>query len=979
MTRRVRIAQVLGFLALTAALVAALGPADRLRTTYSWPPTKLQGGTPTRLWYTPLLLVQRTPEAVSARVPCSLPRPLRAAGNSVTVLATARYPDRSDGLLVSRTGRRLTVSIGYRVLDRVTLPLSRGAGADCSYRLYLNDRGWLLEGGHAEIEHSDKLETMPTVNGVFSALDLRSGRRPSIEITTRTHASRAAPRQTVAWIVAVLFAVGGLLLVAIEGRPRPRGTRSVLRTTVRAARDAAHPADALVAAILLAWWVLSPAFPDDGWVMTRQSMFESAGGFSNYYNSLGTNLPLSYWLEWAQHWLTQSSSALVVLRIPALLCLAAAWLLCRWVLARVLASSVGDDHIALWALASAFAVGALSWGMTLRPEPVVAVLVAGVLACAVRFVERETVAPIAIAVVLVALAVPAHPSGIVSIAPLLVVGPKLVRWARSRVSVSATILATGVALLVTVAVVGSDLEQRSSDAATIRAYGDATASWQDEVARYNFLLVPPYGTPLRRESVALMGLAVLALLLRTRRNGALLLNLPSAALAMGLLLLILTPSKWPWHFGTLLAIAAVSVACETARLRSQAARPHRTRHLPLLWVGAAMVAAAWSWSARGQWNSSDLRTLDWTLGFESRLSLTNLAAILPGLMLLGAALSEVARRRHEHLREVPWRVASWTVPLLALPLVAFTVGVLVVDAGKTGSWTLTNQNIAALRGDSGCGFADDLVALQPSSTRPLQRIEATASSAPPPAWVPPPPGAGLPRFALGPVTSGYDRSPWFELPSGSRVGVFMAGAIAPRTKLAFEWGRIRKSRVESLASAELAAAPALEVRADIVAWRFLALSEDSVPPRRASAVRIAIRGTGTFGNAVAVTAPVTYATEGLVQTLERAGSRQLVIPYISPYFPCAQQPRLQDGIVEVPSEIVAFGTSLQPILGRTTGPFDGIRDLYLLARLPLIDPELPVEPWIEPETLPPDFAVYQVDRRIAGAKVAPPVKSTVTS
>src|SRR3970040_222548 len=77
--KRTRLAQALAFVALVAAFIGALGPADRVRTTYSWPPDELPSGSPSRLWYTPLLLIRRTPEAISARIPCSLPPPLRAA------------------------------------------------------------------------------------------------------------------------------------------------------------------------------------------------------------------------------------------------------------------------------------------------------------------------------------------------------------------------------------------------------------------------------------------------------------------------------------------------------------------------------------------------------------------------------------------------------------------------------------------------------------------------------------------------------------------------------------------------------------------------------------------------------------------------------------------------------------------------------------------------------------------------------------
>ena len=56
--------------------------------------------------------------------------------------------------------------------------------------------------------------------------------------------------------------------------------------------------------------------------------------------------------------------------------------------------------------------------MTIRPEPVTALLATAVAACAIGFVVRETVTPLAIAALLVPLALTAHHTGIVALAPV---------------------------------------------------------------------------------------------------------------------------------------------------------------------------------------------------------------------------------------------------------------------------------------------------------------------------------------------------------------------------------------------------------------------------------------------------------------------------------------------------------------------------------------------------------------------------------
>ncbi len=746
-SRRGRIALSLACLALGAATLGAVGPAKHDRNTYSWPPAVLPSGVPERLWYTPLLLANRHPEELVARIPCTLPLRLPRAAHPLTVLATARSPVSLGGLAIVRTGSTLTYSVGDQVLARTTVPDGRAA---CSYQLRLKGDRWSLTGGQNGRRRGGSLasmtiegvsQTMPTVDGFFSGLDLRRSTDLSIEVTTPVSTTHTTTRQAAAWSIGVLSALIALALVTFDRRPR-----RIVPALIAAARGClrnARPVDGVVGASLLVWWVIAPTEWDDGWVMARQSMFSASRGFSNYYNIFAANLPVGYWLEWSQHWLVESTRVVPLLRLPALVCLVGTWILCRWIHSRVLAGSVGRDRVAVWALAAAFVVSAFAWGITLRPEPATALLVTGVLACVIRFVERSTAIPLAIAAVLVPLGVTGHHEAIVGLAPVLVVAPRLLAWARERRAASATLVVASVSLLVTLAFLGSDVGQRRADSATASALITPT-TWQDEALRYTRLTYGDgYGTPLRRGSFVLMALTLVAFLTRRRdqRSDALL-DLPSASIGVGLLLLFATPDKWPWHFGPLLGIAAVAVAAETARLRSYAATSRGWQARPLLALVAVMVATVWLWSPLRAWNVLDLRTLDWTCAFF-RLSLSDLVA-LPLLLMLVVAVSDLVRRDVARPWRVPWRVASWTALIFAVPLVTFTTGVLIVDAAKTPGWTLLRQNLDELQGTSNCGLADGMLVASPRSAHGASnRMAAT------PGWVPPPPVDGLPRHRVG--------------------------------------------------------------------------------------------------------------------------------------------------------------------------------------------------------------------------------------
>ena len=93
------------------------------------------------------------------------------------------------------------------------------------------------------------------------------------------------------------------------------------------------------------------------------------------------------------------------------------------------------------------------------------------------------------------------------------------------------------------------------------------SSWRQELERYTSLNGFPYATPLRRESAALIALGLFLYVTRRQRRERTLVNLPATMLAAALALLVLTPSKFPWHFGALTGLVALTIGAEVARIR----------------------------------------------------------------------------------------------------------------------------------------------------------------------------------------------------------------------------------------------------------------------------------------------------------------------------------------------------------------------------------------------------------------------------
>jgi hypothetical protein len=945
---RIQIAQLLAFVALVAALVGALGPAEDVRSTYAWPPPTLSGE-PTRVWYTPLLLIRHRPESIAARVPCSLPPALPRAERPLLVLATARFPQQAGGLSVTSTRDRLVLSVAGEAFQRVAL--ARGAEADCFYELRLAGGRWQLSGGPARLAASGTLESMPVVTGLFSALDLRRGEPPRIEVTTAVHRTEPLLRQTFAWTLGALCAFAALALVAFERRPR---TRRSLQVGRRAAVTHAHPADGLVAIALLSWWVLSPTFLDDGWIIARERMFSRAGGFTNYFDAFGANIPNDYWLEWVQHWLADNS--LLVARVPSLLCLAAVWLLCRVVLERSVRGSVGTSSPALWALASGFLAGALAWGMTVRPEPVTALFVVAVLVCIVRFLEREGAAPLALIALLLPFAFTSHHASFVALAPLVVTAPALLRWARPNVSAASAMVTSSIAVLTILLFVGADLDQRRADAETYASFGGGH-NWRAEILRYAQLLEFPYGTPLRRASIALLALTLLAFLLRDRAVRRPLLDLPAQSLAVALVLFVAIPSKYAWHFGALVGLGAVALATETARLRNEAATHAGWRGRPFIVLGAAILASAWCWSPRPAWGPVDLRTLDWTPGIERLLPFATLSILLPVALLGGRLLVARSRRDERGLQDSPWRVASWIGPLVLLPLIVFTVGMLAADGLRTDSWTLARQNLGALTGNVGCGLADDLVVPETGSVR-LLRSSGPDGDEPVPTWLPAAPVAGLTRFALAPTERASVSSRWFALPEDRRVGLYLLGTPESSDELALDWGRVRDGRIVA-AGRDAITLETVPKASSAASWRFVTATELPDPPPNARLVRVTFRSATPAGSLLVATAPFAYTSERLTRVLA-ASESSLVGPWYVAMFPCVRLPRLSGGVVEPPSQIVVPRRSPTPTQ-ISQSPFEGVLDLYPPEPLPIDDSPAP----------PSDVVVFAVDERIPGGALVP--------
>ncbi len=925
-------------LALAAAVLAAVGavlPAVPERVAYSWPPPEVTDSAPSMGWVAPLLVNRGTVERITVALPCEPPRMLPRPRSSL-VLATAS----TDGLRIVLSRGSYRVSVG----DTPLVTLSHGANAvasgPCPIVLDVTEDSFTAHGGTSDGFTDGMLDGRPRVTGFVSEVDLRHVtelRVTVVPVPQDSHPSGAQMSVRVASFV--LLAVALVVLWRAPG-----GTQAARRARRLAA--ALRPVDGVVVTGLLGWTVLAPPFYDDGWAEVRQENAAFSGGFSNYYDLYGVNLPLGTWFEWLSHHVTTRAPELVIERFPVTLTLIVGWGVARWCFTR---SREGTDTrpALVWGLAAAYGCLAMAWGMTLRPEPVVSLLVVVTLACALVIAgDRAALErPAAVASVAIGFSLAAHPAGVVALAPVLIVGPEILRRARRRGLGGWTAIATSVVVAgtttVLLAFMDADLAARRDQATVIGDVDQHDWEWRAEIGRWADLASAPQ---LRRLAAALLVLAVVGFVTRRGRRYPQATNVASPALALGIVLLTVTPSKWIWHFGALSALAAVAVATEAAVLAGELARRERGAGVRLvLAIAVVATVTVWSWEPVRNWGAFDLVSADaWDADlWNTRLSATTWALLGTAAVLLGITFWWLSRAGKAGLADAGTSVARWLVVAMLAPAMTVTTLVLVSDAFATDGWTFTRQNVEALVGDSSCGLASELRATVPGSVTPLKQFSEIVAPDPP-SWIPDRPAGSLDVFPVAHAQSGTEASTgWYGLPRRTLPAHLLGAEVFGRTlgteHVMVEWGRFdpRTRGVVTLTTSEHTVPERLTA-----AWSIAPIGRLTSRPQGADAIRLRLRS-DEFEDRLALGPAVGYRSAPLDTLLQDRKAPSLVAPLHRPFLPCAHLPEVADGRAELPRIALTDDDDDSFPLYDPTSPFAGLTDFASIHRLTIFPSDRP--------------------------------------
>lgn len=685
-----------------AARVPA-APVEASTSTVSWPPA---GAAPRS---TTLFLVPYRPATLTATVPCAAVNAGRARTGTTILLATSTG-DPGQALVV-RTAPTTAAGSAARevevIADGRQLPVTVPAEG-CDLGVRADAAGLTVTVGDP---HRPSAVWVPgdPVPEVFAAVtDLTGADADGLALTARTpswfdnppapaKSSLIASQYQLATAALLLIILAGLLTPARSGgwtggeltaarvaaRAQSRLRQALARTVSALARPwglARGVVDAGVALGLVWWSIVGPLTDDDGFAAVIARHVGAGGGgvaggeVGNFYRWFdASEVPFASGQRLLALFL-QHGLAPVALRTPSVLAGFALWLvLTRGVLGPAL-RPLRPTRAATMAVRLLAAVALATWWLPYdlgtRPEPLVALgstVVAALLLRAAVGVghPHRMVAPaalVALAALVAGLTVTVAPSGLICAAPLLLLGPRLLRTlhlsgddgepGRAGRVIRWLAPAAGVAVIagmaaVAVVVVFSDQSWHGLLVATaVHAQIGPDQPWYAEWLRYSYLFGDDsWGAAAKRVPVLLglvlsaVGLVLLAR--RTRPTGTppsgappggpvaaagpstgagqgrggqgwgelaggqwgLLLGLAPAGFAA----LAITPSKWSHHFGALAGYGAIGLVAAAVALTHAARRADRGLAVTggLATIGIALGAAFAFAGPNAWWGYSD--------------------------------------------------------------------------------------------------------------------------------------------------------------------------------------------------------------------------------------------------------------------------------------------------------------------------------------------------------------------------------------
>ncbi len=996
------LALIAGSAAVGLAVLLPLAPVNMSTPSVSWPQVVSAPES------TSLQLANQTPRALEVAFSCQTAR--AAAETSDGVLLATIEPDQpsaaDDGLVVRVLDGRIRVeAAGERLVDE-DLP----AGT-CNYQINGGPAGLAASRDGFELGSTPKLPDVEVL--VTSVTRLPDAGRDDLSVLVLVDDQMASSPTVlkIAMLVLMLLAAA-VALWALVRLDRNRGSHEVSDSQSATQEESSKSGnrysarrprqrsllvvDALVIVALVAWLFLAPTTDDDGYysAMARNAPFE--GYVGNYYQLLNQNFTPFTWFYNALSLWQQVGNSAVILRIPALACGLATWLLLRrFVLGRAALPALarGASKVtvaAVGAVALVFLAWWMPYDMGVRPEAVVAVMALGSLLGVVTGIERQRLTPIAIAIGSAGLGFTTHPTGFICLAPLIVGAPGIWAMLRTEGSLLGT-LARGAAVLAPGALASAasfsdgtlhDFLRGQEIFLSIQPQNSMFDEWQ----RYSFLLNQiPMGNYAKRAAVligiiSLVWFLVLLVAARLRH-----LDIPSRlvfagwTLGLAFFLFWLTPSKWTHHFGAMAGIgpAFLGLFLVAIPFLVRALRDSGMRLSPAVtaFAGVSTIAViALAMHGPNNW------PYNWLLGMPDPGESPDVAFVEfdsllwwgLGLIALTAFIYRILQRRGLDA----WRGMATVLAIPGLVLVLFLTTLTYLG----GSFALATVRTldtyspyaSAVRDPlaNDCDAAGGIDVVDETTAVPLARGDVISEPDEPTSGfvrnggffdgMPPPsaPGTGMATDVWGSLTGpagedgvGTFTSPWFELPArpegDERLVVTASGQLGAGNELVVQYADVDGSEIlsEQLMTDDV----------DAPFWR----SFELLTMEDAQLVRIVAKDvSGGTGGWLAFTGPSVQQMTTLQSYLPEEAAVGVGWP-ISFMFPCQRQPRISSGIAEPIEYAIVWGLGVGGLFENTWVAQRGglFAPALRNASITKVIAEIRGAPEIQ------SFSVYRVDRR----------------
>ena len=670
---------VFGLAALACAVSFALMPLEQQTIDYVWNPETDGTGVP-------LMLIERVPDSFDLSFPCAV-----ANDSDGLLFTSSRSLEGVPALAVEAVSRRIVVEFSTKnggERSTLELELESKVAPDCAVSVtYDRAASELLVEAEGSIATLD--EASFEVTGLHWFADTQS-----VYATVRTVPSSAV-RNSIAQ-KSVIGLLAALALVA-AWQPALNWARRSLRSGWWRLRLSEW---AMIGVVVFVALVDLPRV-DDGRILSRARLLAGPELLANV-STVYENRPVPQrWLyEWILGTTVGWSNVIVVMRSLSIVAGVVAWILFRRkILPKLVQGSPsGAVVIGAWSVHALFTA---AWLATLRPEPVLVALFAGVLALMATWPRHPRAWPYTLGLVFIGLSVATHVLGILS----LISAIPVIVWARRDISRDPIRVTSGIVWGLTFAIIfgfiGSNIRHSISALIDFRD-ADLHSLGLLDSTRYVELTIETTSVTMRA-SMMLFGIAAVALLAQTATLDDWRFSSRRTAIIFGTAIapfgLLLAPSKWVWHLAILAPIAVVGWAVIVDYYESR----HGRNPTPIILFSTVIgLGIAWSvipaWDARtlGRWSGVGLRNISqevwssrvpWLVGVEVRwwLWISIALAVCVGVTCV--------YRRVAHSQGMGPAIASLlalsvavTAPVQLLPPVA--------DAWVAGEeWTFVRQSV----------------------------------------------------------------------------------------------------------------------------------------------------------------------------------------------------------------------------------------------------------------------------------------------